>query len=134
MDVLEHIMDDREELERAASLLQPGGYIVVLAPAHQWLFSAFDTAVGHHRRYTKPTLRDIAPPGTEVVLERYLDSCGTCLSLANRTLSKQSLPTPANIKFWDGFVVPLSVRIDRLLGYRFGKSVLTVWQKKVAAR
>ena len=130
MDVLEHISEDREELARASALLEPGGYIVVLAPAHNWLFSAFDKAVGHHRRYTKATLNDITPPDTEVVMERYMDSCGTCLSLANKLLTKQSMPTQTNIKFWDSCVVPFSKLVDRLLGYRFGKSVLMVWQKR----
>jgi len=130
MDVLEHIRDDREELERAASKLRPGGYIVVLAPAHNWLFSAFDEAVGHHRRYTVAALRDITPPDTEVVLQRYLDACGTFLSLANKTLTRRSIPTQANINFWDRYIVPVSIVVDRMLRYRFGKSVLMVWRKR----
>ena len=39
IDVLEHIEDDAGELQQAAELLRPGGRIVVLAPAHQSLFS-----------------------------------------------------------------------------------------------
>ena len=42
MDVLEHIEDDRQELEQAARLLSPGGRIVVLSPAYNWLYSPFD--------------------------------------------------------------------------------------------
>src|SRR5579871_3500315 len=41
IDVLEHIENDREELERASRLLRSGGTIIVLAPAHQWLFTPF---------------------------------------------------------------------------------------------
>jgi 2-polyprenyl-3-methyl-5-hydroxy-6-metoxy-1,4-benzoquinol methylase len=50
VDVLEHIADDRSELQNAARRLAPSGRLVVLAPAHQSLFSAFDTAIGHFRR------------------------------------------------------------------------------------
>ena len=39
IDVLEHIEDDRAELARAARHLAPGGHLVVLSPAHPWLFS-----------------------------------------------------------------------------------------------
>ncbi len=76
VDVLEHIEDDKGELVRALSLLRPGGRLVVLSPAHQWLYSRFDRAIGHFRRHTRRALRAIAPAGA--VLERlvYLDSVG----------------------------------------------------------
>ena len=51
IDVLEHIENDRQELNQAASHLRPGGRIIVLSPAHQRLFSEFDSAIGHFRRY-----------------------------------------------------------------------------------
>ena len=55
VDVLEHIADDAAELARARRLLTPEGNLVVLAPAHQSLFSPFDAAVGHYRRYDERT-------------------------------------------------------------------------------
>src|SRR5206468_4391930 len=51
IDVLEHIEDDAGEMKRAAAHLRPGGRVIVLSPAHQWLFTAFDGAIGHFRRY-----------------------------------------------------------------------------------
>ena len=56
LDVLEHIDDDRTEMELAAEHVEPGGRIVVLAPAHQSLFGEFDRAVGHMRRYDRRAL------------------------------------------------------------------------------
>src|ERR671922_1949707 len=53
VDVLEHIEDDRAELADAAARLRSGGDLVVLAPAFPILYSEFDRAVGHHRRYTR---------------------------------------------------------------------------------
>ena len=44
VDVLEHIEDDRAELARAFAHLAPGGHVIVLSPAHQFLFSPFDAA------------------------------------------------------------------------------------------
>ena len=38
VDVLEHIEDDQAQIEAAARLVRPGGRIVILAPAHGWLF------------------------------------------------------------------------------------------------
>lgn len=73
VDVLEHIEDDAGELTQAASLLERGGHLVVLAPAHQWLFSPFDQAVGHFRRYSRTGLRQVGPAGLSCVVARYLD-------------------------------------------------------------
>ena len=61
IDVLEHIEDDHLELRQAAGHLAPGGHLVVLAPAHQFLYSEFDQAVGHVRRYSLAALRKAAP-------------------------------------------------------------------------
>jgi phospholipid N-methyltransferase len=128
IDVLEHIEDDRSELERAISHLQAGGHLIVLAPAHSWLFTAFDRAVGHFRRYTKRSLRSVMPRGLSLVYCRYLDSCGMLASLANQLMLHQSMPTLTQVLWWDRRLVPMSRWADRLFSYRVGKSVLGVWE------
>jgi phospholipid N-methyltransferase len=128
IDVLEHIEDDRSELERAISHLQAGGHLIILAPAHGWLFTAFDCAVGHFRRYTKRSLRSVIPKELSLVYCRYLDSCGMLASLANQLMLHQSMPTLNQLLWWDRTLVPISRWADRLFGYRVGKSVLGVWR------
>ena len=129
IDVLEHIENDRQELLDALARLRSGGRLIVLAPAHQWLFSPFDAAVGHFRRYSKRTLRDIAPAGTTEIRCLYLDSLGIVMSAANRLLLRSSLPTPKQIRFWDRRLIPVTRVLDVLTAHRLGKSVLMVWQK-----
>ena len=129
MDVLEHIEDDRAEVARAAGHLRPGGHLIVLSPAHQWLFTPFDAAIGHYRRYTKGTLRAAAPPGLPMVRLAYLDSVGLFASLGNRLVLRSAMPNPDQIAVWDRFLVPLSYLADPLLGHSVGKSVLAVWRK-----
>ncbi len=129
VDVLEHIADDRDELARAAAHLTPGGAVIVLSPAHQWLFTPFDTAVGHHRRYTLDALRAITPAGASMTRAEYLDSVGLLASLGNRLLLRQGMPTARQVALWDRVMVPLSRRLDPVLAHRVGKSVLAVWRK-----
>jgi SAM-dependent methyltransferase len=129
MDVLEHIADDRAELARAALQLQKGGHLVVLAPAHQWLFTPFDEAIGHYRRYTKTSLRAAAPDELGLARLVYLDSIGMLASLGNRLVLKSSMPSRGQIALWDRLMVPMSRIADPLLGYSLGKSVLAVWKK-----
>jgi hypothetical protein len=127
IDVLEHIEDDHAEMLRAAAHLNPGGAVIVLSPAHQWLFTPFDAAIGHFRRYSKRSLA--AAGATELTREKliYLDTVGLAASAANRLFLKSAMPTHSQIQTWDRLMVPLSRFIDPFLRYQVGKSVLGVW-------
>jgi SAM-dependent methyltransferase len=127
IDVLEHIEDDRGELRLAASRLRPGGHIVVLSPAHQQLYTPFDEAIGHYRRYNRGMLGAISPPGCRLERMEYLDSVGLLLSAANRLFLKQSMPTARQLQFWDRWVIPVSRLLDPCLLRRAGKSILAIW-------
>jgi len=131
IDVLEHIEDDQAELARAAKALKPGGRVIVLCPAHNFLFSPFDEHVGHFRRYNRAMFASLQVPGLGTPTIFYLDCMGMLLSLANRLLLRASLPSPSQIRFWDRRVVPVSGLIDPLIGRRLGKTVIGVWQKQV---
>ena len=63
LDVLEHVLDDREFVrEQVRPLLSEWGVLVVSVPAHPRLFTSHDTALGHHRRHTMRTLRALLEP------------------------------------------------------------------------
>jgi SAM-dependent methyltransferase len=128
IDVLEHIADDKGETAAAQSLLAPGGHLIVVSPAHPFLYCAFDAAIGHVRRYTRASLRAAGPPGGALVMLRLLDCAGFFASLGNRLLLNSATPKPGQILLWDRRLVPLSRRLDRLIGWRFGKSVAGVWR------
>ncbi|MEI7733408.1 MAG: class I SAM-dependent methyltransferase [Verrucomicrobiota bacterium] len=129
IDVLEHIEDDCGELRRAARHLAPGGRLVVLSPAHGWLFSPFDKSIGHFRRYTAKMLASLTPPELCLARAFYLDSVGLLASAANRLLLRQSLPTLKQIQVWDRFMIPCSRILDPLTGHRLGKTVVGVWER-----
>jgi len=129
IDVLEHIEDDRAELRHSAERLRDGGHLIVLAPAHSWLFSPFDGAIGHFRRYTRKSLVDVGPSNLKLVRAFYLDSVGLLASLANKLVLRAAYPTQSQIRFWDSRLVPASHIVDRLTRQRMGKTVIAVWKK-----
>jgi SAM-dependent methyltransferase len=55
-DVIEHVEESRELLSAAIAHLRPGGRLLVNVPALPVLFSAYDAAQGHRRRYTRQSL------------------------------------------------------------------------------
>jgi methyltransferase family protein len=129
IDVLEHIEEDRQELVRASNLLRSGGRIIVVAPAHQWLYTPFDRAIGHMRRYRRSTLSACTPNDCKIERLAYLDSAGLLASMANRFFLRQDTPSLQQILFWDRLLVPTSQLLDRLTLHLVGKSILGVWRK-----
>jgi 2-polyprenyl-3-methyl-5-hydroxy-6-metoxy-1,4-benzoquinol methylase len=99
IDVIEHIEDDLNETIHAIDHLNTDGYLIILVPAYQSLYTPFDAAIGHYRRYNKKTLRKIIPNTIEEVVLKYLDSAGLLTSLANRVILNQSSPNLKQIKF-----------------------------------
>ena len=85
MDVLEHQEDDRAFMEELAGKVTPGAMLLLTVPAMPWLWSGWDEMLGHHRRYTKAGLREVAAPlPFEVVEEAYLFPELIPLGLARR--------------------------------------------------
>jgi SAM-dependent methyltransferase len=132
IDVLEHIADDAGELRRASARLAPGGALVVLSPAFPALFSEFDRAIGHERRYTRRSLAAAYPRELRRESLFYADCVGAALSLANRVLLRESMPTAAQVRFWDRVVVPISRVVDPLVGRAVGRSVIAVYTRPEA--
>lgn len=52
LDVIEHIEDDRDALEGLVNATREGGLIILTVPAYRFLWSEWDVALHHRRRYT----------------------------------------------------------------------------------
>lgn len=62
LDVLEHVPDDAAVVRGFHRLLAPGGLAVVTVPAGMALWSDWDVALHHYRRYSRPELVALFPP------------------------------------------------------------------------
>jgi hypothetical protein len=73
LDVLEHQEDDRAFMGALAERMRPGSTLLLTVPALPILWSAWDSELGHYRRYTRPTLRDcVQEAGFEPIEISYL--------------------------------------------------------------
>ena len=102
--------------------------LIILVPAYNFLYNDFDKAIGHYRRYSKKKLlREINDNfKTEKIF--YLDSMGFFASLVNKFFLKKKLPSLDNIRFWDNYLVKLSLVFDILFLKRFGKSLIGIFR------
>ena len=129
LDVLEHILKDRQELCNALKHLNHGGKLIILSPAHQVLFTPFDQHVGHYRRYNKKELVNLIDEEVRLLKAFYIDSVGMIASIGNRFFLNASIPSIKQIMIWDKFMIPLSRLFDPVFNFRLGKSILVVWEK-----
>lgn len=60
LDVVEHVEDDRAFLSGVIEAMDDGARLVVTVPAQPVLWSSWDEQLGHHRRYTRASLRTLA--------------------------------------------------------------------------
>jgi len=51
LDVVEHVDDDDLAMAELARVAAPGATLLLAAPLHRHMWTAFDDAVGHRRRY-----------------------------------------------------------------------------------
>jgi glycosyltransferase involved in cell wall biosynthesis len=60
LNVVEHVDDDRAALRNIHDVLAPGGRAIILVPQGQGLFGSLDEVLGHRRRYSEASLRQVA--------------------------------------------------------------------------
>lgn len=107
LDVLEHQEDDHAFMQELVAKTAPGTLIFVTVPAGQHLWSQWDVALGHYRRYDKETLCGaIAGLRLDVLELSYLFPELVPLGLLRARRSSQSANVEGGEEFPDfpGFV------------------------------
>ncbi len=90
-DVLEHLPDDVRVLQDLYAMLAPGGALLITVPAHMALWSYFDEAAHHQRRYSLLDLRQkLRQAGYEIAyLSQYMASLYPMVWLGRRLAGRK---------------------------------------------
>jgi len=130
-NVLEHIKEDKEEIYNCLNKINQNGYLVILVPAHNKLYSNLDKDVGHYRRYEKSFFEKLDLKGNLIVELKYIDCLGYLLYYLNKIFFKnETYPSHFKIFVWDKIFTPITMIIDFLTFYKLGKNILCVIKKK----
>jgi SAM-dependent methyltransferase len=130
LNVLEHIADDHRALGDIYEALAPGGKIVLWVPAFEALYGRFDHRIGHYRRYGRNHLLAlIHNVGFQQVSARYVNLPGFfAWWILVRVLGRT--PTSGRLaSVFDRWFVPVVRRVERLIRFPVGQSLLVVAQR-----
>lgn len=118
-DVLEHIPNDAGFLREIKSLIKPGGRLLVTVPAYQFLWSAFDVAVQHQRRYTKSKLDTLLKAnGFEPIFSSYFNFFLTPAFIGYRGIKKLLGDKPSTLNSSaPRFPASVNTLLAKILGF-----------------
>jgi len=130
LNVLEHIEDDVFALKKLHDMLEPKGKLVLLVPAHMWLYGSLDKELGHFRRYTKKELSDkLTLTDFEVEKIFFFNRFAILGWWWNAVIRKKKILPEGQLSIF-GKLVPLLSKLDSLIPFPLGISVIAVAQKK----
>lgn len=132
LNVVEHIEADRLALTNIREVLADGGRAIVLVPQGEWNFGTLDEVLGHHRRYSKMSLRELAERSGFRVIEIFeFNRIGTPAWFLNGKLLHRR--TFGLFQIWSlNALTPLFRRIDRFLPLP-GLSLIAVLERPLPA-
>lgn len=94
LDVLEHLDEPAAALDEMIRVVRPGGLLLITVPALRWLWSDWDVALHHRRRYHRRDFAALlARPGVELLRCGYINTV-MLLPIAAVRLWRRILPPP----------------------------------------
>jgi len=128
VNVLEHIHDDVHALTLFRDVVAgTGGRVLIFVPAVQGIYSQHDAALGHHRRYSRRTLRAaFTAAGLDIVALQYTNPIGLLGWMYNLYVSGNTEHTTSQVRLFDRFVAPWALPLERVVPPPIGLSLFAV--------
>lgn len=126
VNVLEHVEHDLQTLRQLSAMLPgPAGRLLLIVPAVPAAYGPIDAALGHHRRYSRASLRSVLDQaGFSVASLRYSNLIGLLGWLFNARIARRVQQSDSQIRIFDALIVPWSSRLERVLPPPVGLSLV----------
>ncbi len=129
LNVLEHIKDDQTALNNLFQLLNKSGKVILLVPAHQFLYGEIDKSIDHFRRYNKSEIgKRLEEIGFRIVESRRLNFLGAVGWFMAGKILKETVVKKGNIKIFN-LIAPIFLKLESLVEFPVGISVLLIAEK-----
>ncbi len=132
MNVMEHVKDDESFFEKLMSLLKSGGILFLLVPSHKFLYSNFDVAAGHFKRYSKEMMSKFnLQQDVKLINQYYFNPIGALgYWIVYKALKSDNVnDTEGEIGMFDKYIVPFSKKLLPLKS-PIGISLISIYKKK----
>lgn len=130
LNVLEHIEDDIAALNNIYKVLEPGGKLIILVPAHEFLFNCIDKAIGHYRRYSKKEIiTKVKQTKFKIVKLFYFNFAAIPGWYINGNIFKQAKVNEEAVGIFDKIVLILKPIERYILLRKLGISLIVVLSK-----
>lgn len=130
LNVLEHVKNDVQALKNVSGKLKPGGKLILLVPAHKFLFNCLDQNVGHYRRYTKKELLEkISQTDFKVKKLFYFNFWSTFAWYLRGNIFKKAILHESTMDFFNKLVPLLRFSENYILRKKLGMSLVVVLEK-----
>lgn len=130
INVLEHIKDDKKALLNLYSLLKKNGSLILIVPAHQFLYGEIDRSIDHFRRYTKSKLKkQFKNLNFKTVFCKELNMLGAIGWLVAGKVLKEKTVKKERIFIFNK-IGPIYLKLENLFEPPFGISVMIIGTKQ----
>lgn len=129
LNVLEHIKEDGKALKNLYHLLKKDGILILLVPAHDFLFGEIDKSIGHYRRYGKEGLSKVMIRiGFKIIYERILNMLGGIGWWFSSKMLGKKIVEGNKIRLFN-LIAPFILPLEDIIEPPFGTSILVIAQK-----
>lgn len=129
INVLEHIEKDQQALGNMYQLLKKEGSLILLVPAHNFLFGRIDESIGHFRRYdSKELTKRLEAYGFKILSCRKLNFFGAVGWFMTGKIFRENRIDEGKIKIFN-LLAPFILPFEDLIEPPIGTSILIVAQK-----
>ncbi len=129
LNVLEHIQNDMTALKNMYDLLKNGGKLILLVPAHDFLFGEIDRSIGHFRRYEKQILiKKLEKMDYKIIRSWKFNFLGAVGWFISGKILKDTHGKKWKIRIFD-LIARLVLPLEEIMEFPIGTSILIVAQK-----
>jgi SAM-dependent methyltransferase len=129
LNVIEHVKDDGKALNFIYDSLRKRGKALILVPAHQFLFNSIDRKVGHYRRYSTKSFKELVASTRFEIDDLYYYNASGILGwyLSGNILNKEDANGEA-YSMYDK-MIPMIRVVEKLLFRKIGISIIGILSK-----